>query len=110
MSSEANYKLTYSTMFNPPEALHTRFSDAVTQVKAHLGKEHAMIINGKEVFTSEKFDDHTPIDTSVVLGVFQKGTPADAATAMAAARKAWPGWKNTPGKSGWSTSARLPTC
>jgi 1-pyrroline-5-carboxylate dehydrogenase len=83
-------------MFNPPEVMHTRFSDAVTQVKAHLGREHAMIISGKDVFASEKFEDRTPIDTSVVLGVFQKGIPADAAAALAAARKAWPGWKNTP--------------
>lgn len=96
MSTNSNFKLTYSTMFNPPEVMHTRFSDAVTQVKAHLGREHAMIINGKDVFAAEKFEDRTPIDTSVVLGVFQKGIPADAAAALAAARKAWPGWKNTP--------------
>jgi len=96
MSSEEKFKLTYSTMFNPPETLHNRFSEAVSQVKAALGREHAMIINGKDVFAAEKFEDHTPMDTSVVLGVFQKGTPADAEAALAAARKAWPGWNEYP--------------
>ncbi len=99
MPAEESFKLTYSTMFNPPEILHTSFDNAATLLKSKLGKEHGMFINGKEVFTSEKFEDLTPIDNSLVLGVFQKGTAADANAAMSAARKAFPSWKNTPWQS-----------
>jgi 1-pyrroline-5-carboxylate dehydrogenase len=90
--SETGFKLTYSTMFNPPEELHTRFEEALSKVKANLGKEHAMIIDGEDTLAEEKFEDRSPADTDVVLGVFQKGTPRDAERALAAARRAFPGW------------------
>jgi 1-pyrroline-5-carboxylate dehydrogenase len=86
------FKLTYATMFNPPEELHTRYEEALAEVRANLGQEYGMIINGQEHFADEKFDDRSPVNTDVVLGVFQKGTAQDAADALAAARKAFPGW------------------
>jgi 1-pyrroline-5-carboxylate dehydrogenase len=86
------FKLTYATMFNPPEELHMRFEEALTKTRANLGKEYGMIIQGKEHFSSEKFEDRSPADTQVVLGVFQKGTEGDAQAALAAARKAFPAW------------------
>jgi len=86
------FKLTYSTMFNPPEELHTKFDAAVKTIKAGLGKEYGMIINGKDVFASEKFEDRSPINTDLVLAVMQKGTEEHARTALTAARKAFPVW------------------
>jgi 1-pyrroline-5-carboxylate dehydrogenase len=87
------FKLTYATMFNPPEELHTRFEDALQKIKADLGKEYGMIIDGKDHFSEEKFEDHSPSNTDVLLGVFQKGTTQDAHDALAAARKASPMWR-----------------
>jgi len=86
------FKLTYATMFNPPEELHTKFDQAIERTRASLGKEYAMIIDGKDVFASEKFEDHTPINTEVVLAVMQKGDVTHAQAALAAARKAVPVW------------------
>jgi len=87
-----SFKLTYATMFNPPEELHTRFEQALVKVKANLGKEYGMIIDGKDCFVAEKFEDRSPANTDLVLGVFQKGNEQDAQAALAAARKAFPGW------------------
>jgi len=87
-----SFKLTYATMFNPPEELHTRFEAALAKVKANLGKEYGMLINGKDRYAAEKFEDRSPINTDVVLGVFQKGTEQDARDALAAARRAFPVW------------------
>jgi 1-pyrroline-5-carboxylate dehydrogenase len=86
------FKLTYATMFNPPEELHTQFDAAVRKLKGNLGKEYGMIIDGKDAFADEKFEDHTPIDTSVCLAVMQKGNEQHAHAALAAARKAFPKW------------------
>ncbi len=99
----AGFKLTYATMYNPPEELHANFDASLAKLKANLGKEHAMIINGKDVFAEEKFEDRTPIDTSVVLAIMQKGNEKHAKQAMAAARKAFPGWSHTP----WQERIRL---
>jgi len=96
MSAENTFKLTYSTMFNPPEALHERFDEALAQVKARLGQEYGMIIDGNERYAAEKFEDRSPINTDWVLGIFQKGTPQDAHDAIAAAKRAFPVWRHTP--------------
>jgi 1-pyrroline-5-carboxylate dehydrogenase len=88
------FKLTYATMFNPPEELHTRFEEALVKTRAKLGKEYGMIINGQERFAEQKFEDRSPANTDVVLGVFQKGSAKDAQDALAAARKAFPKWSS----------------
>ncbi len=86
------FKLTYATMFNPPEELHTRFEGALEKLKADLGKEYGMIINNEDRFADEKFESRNPADTEMTLGVFQKGTAEHADEALAAARAAAPGW------------------
>jgi 1-pyrroline-5-carboxylate dehydrogenase len=92
----ADFKLTYATMFNPPEELHTRFDEGLAKVKANLGKESAMIIDNKDVFADEKYEDRSPVNTDWVLAVIQKGNAEHANRALAAARKAFPAWSHTP--------------
>ena len=36
-----SFRLTYATMFNPPEQIHQRFEDALAAVSNTLGAEHA---------------------------------------------------------------------
>ncbi|MCX6081367.1 MAG: aldehyde dehydrogenase family protein [Chloroflexi bacterium] len=91
-----DFKLTYATMFNPPEELHLKYDAALQKVKAGLGKEYAMIIDGKDVMADEKFEDRSPINTDWVLAEMQKGNEKHAQLAMEAARKAFPGWSHTP--------------
>jgi 1-pyrroline-5-carboxylate dehydrogenase len=91
-----DFKLTYSTMFNPPEELHTQYEMALAQQKESLGQEFAMFINGKDVLAEEKFEDRTPINAEVVLAIMQKGNEKHAQMALAAARKAFPIWSRTP--------------
>lgn len=98
-----SFKLTYATMFNPPEELHTRFEEALVKTRANLGKEYGMIINGQERFAEQKFEDRSPANTDIVLGVFQKGTAQDAQDALAAARKAFPKWSGMK----WQDRVRL---
>jgi 1-pyrroline-5-carboxylate dehydrogenase len=96
MSSDKSFELTYGSMFNPPEELHTRFESGLEKVKAGLGKEYSMWINGQERFSDQKFEDRSPIDTEMVLGIFQKGNSKDANDAVAAALKAFPEWSRMP--------------
>ncbi|HEX9839326.1 MAG TPA: aldehyde dehydrogenase family protein [Anaerolineales bacterium] len=92
----AGFKLTYATMFNPPDELHKGFDKAVEKLKANLGKEYGMIIDGKDVFADEKFEDRSPVNTDWVLARMQKGNASHANMAIAAARKAFPAWSRTP--------------
>jgi 1-pyrroline-5-carboxylate dehydrogenase len=101
--AESPFKLTYATMFAPPPELHTRFDEAMTRLKANLGKQQAMLINGQDVLAKEKFADYFPADSSLVLGSFQSGTEQDARDALAVARKAFPAWSHIP----WQERVRL---
>jgi 1-pyrroline-5-carboxylate dehydrogenase len=90
--ADTKFKLTYATMFNPPEELHSHFEEALVKVKMNLGKEHGLLIDGKDVFATEKFEDHSPANTEQILAIMQKGNAEHATRALAAARKAFPVW------------------
>lgn len=96
MPKESSFKLTYATMFNPPEELHINFEAALQKIKSNLGQEYPLLINGEERFTAEKNYEHSPINTDWHLATFQKGTAQDAADAIAAAKAAFPAWSHTP--------------
>ena len=98
-----SFRLTYSTMFNPPEEMHTRYDKALAKVKAGLGRDVGMLINGQERFVADKFEDRSPINTDWVLGTFQKGGKQDADDALAAAHAAWPKWAGMK----WQDRVRL---
>jgi len=92
MSQETSFKLTYATMFNPPEELHTHFAEAMETLKANLGQEYPMFIGGETRFTEEKVKEYSPINTDLHLATFQKGGVKDAEDAIAAARAAFRNW------------------
>ncbi|MCB1981272.1 MAG: aldehyde dehydrogenase family protein, partial [Rhodoferax sp.] len=94
--AEPDFRLTYASMFDPPPALHQRFDAALRQVRAELGGEHAMTIDGRRHETGQWFEVRSPIDTGLVLGRFALGGPDDATRAAEAARRAAPGWAATP--------------
>ncbi|GAA2665641.1 aldehyde dehydrogenase [Streptomyces vastus] len=52
-------------------------------------------IGGQRVASADTFTDLSPIDGSV-LGEISRGTPAEAAAAVAAAKAAFPAWAATP--------------
>ena len=96
MAKESAFKLTYATMFNPPEELHTHFEDALTKVKTELGREHSMLIGGQDRKAKVSFENRSPINIDWILGKFQQGDAQDAADAIKAARVAFPGWSKRP--------------
>jgi 1-pyrroline-5-carboxylate dehydrogenase len=90
------FKLTYSTMFNPPEEMHVRFEAALAEVRSGLGATHALHIDGRDVAAARTYAKHSPIDDRLLLGHFALGDAADAEKAMAAAKRAFDPWRTTP--------------
>ena len=90
------FKLTYSTMFDPPEEMHTRFEAALAEVRARLGATHAMHVGGRDVTATRTYEKRSPVDRRLVLGHFPLGETGDVDRAMAAAKEAFPRWRATP--------------
>lgn len=91
-----DFKLTYSTMYAPPEALHERFERALEEVRADLGCDHALFINGKDVFAGTPQEKRSPIDQNMLLGRFHVANREQVDAALAAARSAFPAWRSMP--------------
>lgn len=97
VSSEKK-KITYVTLL-ADESIHPRYEDALNQVRRDFGKHHPMDIAGRKVLAGEgEFEDRSPVDTSIVLGYFQKGAAQHARKAIAAAKDGFEAWSGRPWK------------
>ncbi|MCL4745330.1 MAG: aldehyde dehydrogenase family protein [Burkholderiaceae bacterium] len=96
MKADEPFKLTYSTMFDPPAALHERFDAALLDARGLAGRELPMWIDGRERLADQSFDVRSPIDRDLVLARFPRGGAHEASDAIAAAQRAYPRWSATP--------------
>jgi acyl-CoA reductase-like NAD-dependent aldehyde dehydrogenase len=90
------YKLTYSTMFDPPAALHERFEAALAHARGRLGGEYPMWIAGEARAAASAFEVRSPIDQDWLLGTFARGDAKAVADAVLASRRAFRAWAATP--------------
>ena len=93
MSTDARprVKITYATLRNDNDDLHTAFDRGLEAASSRLGRTHQNLIGGRWRDGDGTFAKHSPIDGSVV-GMFARGTRQDVRDAIAAARAAFPGW------------------
>ncbi len=90
------YQLTYSTMFDPPPEMHTRFEAALDEVRGGLGRKHSLHIAGRDVETGASKEKHSPIDRNWLLGSFAQASGEHVDQAMRTASAAFPRWRATP--------------
>ncbi|HEV7667422.1 MAG TPA: aldehyde dehydrogenase family protein [Thermoanaerobaculia bacterium] len=91
-----SFRLTYSSMYDPPEELHERFEQALASVRAGLGARHELLLDGRESAGASEVERASPIDSSLILGRFALAGQEDVDTAMRAAKAAFPAWRATP--------------
>jgi 1-pyrroline-5-carboxylate dehydrogenase len=96
-------KITYATLSADNEELQSAFDQAVDTVRGQLGKRYPMLIGDERRSGDEQFDDRSPIDTNVVVSRFPVGTRQDVQDAVAAARDAFPAWRDL----GWRRRIEL---
>ena len=95
--SATTERVTYATLAaGQTEEFRSKYDAAVRTLRASFGGKHAHQIDGQEVTGPEWFDDHSPVDTRIVLGSFPIGTKEDVDRAVTAARKAFPDWGGRP--------------
>jgi 1-pyrroline-5-carboxylate dehydrogenase len=92
----ATTKITYATMSADNEELHQAYDEAVTRVRAGLGRDHPFVVNGEERRGEGVYEERSPIDSEIVVGRYAQATEADAGDAVAAARAYFPAWSAMP--------------
>jgi 1-pyrroline-5-carboxylate dehydrogenase len=88
-----SFRLTYATMYSPPEEMHTRFEAALAKVRAALGRTHPLFIDGQERPAAVTEERRSPIDREIVLGRFPMARADEVDAAIAAATHAFPAWR-----------------
>src|SRR5258706_700519 len=90
-------KVTYTSANVDGELFHRQFDDALTRVRAQLGRDYPLYI-GRDAVPSggPPIVDASPIDTSVMLGRFATATPEQVGRAVAAAKGAQREWAHRP--------------
>jgi 1-pyrroline-5-carboxylate dehydrogenase len=96
MEPDMSFRLTYATMFDPPEAMHERFDAALAAVRAGLGRRHELYVNGIDLAADDYAARPSPIDQDLTLGEFAVAGRDDVDTAMRSARAAWSSWRRLP--------------
>ena len=96
MATTPRMKITYATLSADNEELQSAFDAALERARAELGRTYPMIIGGEERLGDETFEDRSPIDRDLVVARFPTGTRQDVRDAIAAARAAFPAWRDTP--------------
>ncbi|MDE1825749.1 MAG: aldehyde dehydrogenase family protein [Candidatus Micrarchaeota archaeon] len=78
------------------EEFDSLFDGAVAKVKSYvLGKRHPIYIDGKETYCASEIEEYSPIDRSMLIGRFQRGTRENAKQAIEAAHSAFAVWSQT---------------
>ena len=93
-----SFRLTYASMFNPPESMHIAFDAALAEVRAGLGQRHGLFIAGVDERRADYQTLVSPSDTDLLLGEFALASAADVERAIYAAKSAYPAWRALPAK------------
>lgn len=87
-------KITYATLSADNEELQTAYDQAVDEARTMLGRTYPMLIGDEERTGATTFDDRSPVDAEIVVSRFPVGTRDDVRDAIAAARAAFPAWRD----------------
>ena len=96
MATTPRMKITYATLSADNEELQSAFDEGLARARTELGRAYPMLIGDEERTSDDLFEDRSPIDHSLVVARFPKGTRNDVQDAIRAARKAYPAWRDTP--------------
>lgn len=84
------------TMVDFTRADHrTAFPKMIAEVRTKLGKTYPLYINGKELVTSDTIPTVNPAQPSEILGRICMAGTAEVDQAIAAAKAAFPAWRDT---------------
>ena len=90
----APFRNASNTSFTNP-ANRQKMIGAIDYVRGELGRSYPLVINGQAVSTDECFTSHNPSRRCESVGSVAQASTTDVDRAVAAARKAFAGWRTT---------------
>ncbi|MEM2855512.1 MAG: aldehyde dehydrogenase family protein [Candidatus Nitrosocaldaceae archaeon] len=82
-----------AVMMKEEEIFHNKYESAISTIDKELGKNHPIIINGREIITDDIFPDISPIDTRIIVGYASRANEEHITSAIKSAKNAYREWK-----------------
>lgn len=96
-------RITYATMSADNKELNDAYEKAVGDAESRLGRTHGVIVDGETRTDREMYEEHSPIDSDILVGRYAQATEEDIDDAIAAAKAFQPEWEAT----GWEARRDL---
>lgn len=91
------FRVTYATLSTDNEEMHAAYDRGIEVARSWLGADHPFVVDGvPRTGAGMAFEERSPGDRDIVIGRFAAATQKDVRAAVAAARRAAPGWAATP--------------
>jgi len=90
-------RVTYSNINEDFSGVHAVLDRMIPEVKEKLGREHPNFIGGSDSREGVSYTAPYPVERSISLGTFFAASPEAVASAVEAARTAFPSWR----RGGW---------
>ncbi|MEM4237889.1 MAG: aldehyde dehydrogenase family protein, partial [Candidatus Nitrosocaldaceae archaeon] len=82
-----------AVMMKEEEIFNNKYESAISTIDKELGKNHPIIINGREIITDDIFPDISPIDTRIIVGYASRANEEHITSAIKSAKNAYREWK-----------------
>ena len=96
-------RITYATMSADNEELNDAYEKALEGARARLGQTYGVIVAGEERTERKLYEEHSPIDSDIVVGRYAQATNQDIDDAISKAEAFQPEWEAT----GWEARRDL---
>jgi 1-pyrroline-5-carboxylate dehydrogenase len=97
------FRITYATLSADNEDLQRNYEQAAERMRAELGKEYPVVINGEERWREDRYVEPSPTDKTMVIGSFSQATAEDVEDAVNAAKAFSLEWD----RMGWQERVRI---
>src|SRR5579885_3237559 len=95
--SLSEFKNESAADFSRPEH-HAAMQQALSEVRAQLGREYDLLIAGERIKTGDLLKSANPSRPAEVIGVHHRATPELARRAVESAHQYFPVWASTPAR------------
>lgn len=96
------FRVTYATMAGDP-TMHEKYDEAIKVAQSWLGQDHPFYVNGEPRIGDGWAEEHSPIDSDILLGRYAQATRQDVKDAIADAKDFAPIWDEM----GWEQRCNL---
>jgi 1-pyrroline-5-carboxylate dehydrogenase len=78
---------------NKESVFHQKYEEEIRRVRSQFGKRYPLLINGKEIRSTNSYKHTSPLDTRIILGYFPRANLKQVSSAIESASETFQIWR-----------------